>query len=382
MKITDIKTFTYDANWRNWLFVKVETDEGIYGWGEANVDGFETSSEAAIHIMSQYFIGKDPRNIELHWNKIYRDSTYRPSFIVASALGGIETALWDILGKSLNVPVYQLLGGACRKKILAYDNGWSFNKKPEDVIKSALNAVELGFKYLKWDPFGSSDLYFDPWETKQAVDLIRAVRKAVGDDIQLLIECHGRFSPDKAIKIAREIEEFKPYFYEEPVPPENVDALARVASSINIPVATGERICTHWDAREILEKNGAAILQPDIVHIGGILETKKLAHMAEVYYVPIAPHNAYGPVQCIANLHIDASTPNFLIQEFFYPDKPLYDEILKEPFHFPKDGYFDLPEKPGLGVDLDEEGLAKRPYQYRSVANLILWPDQKEDELK
>ncbi|MFC1941829.1 galactonate dehydratase [Chloroflexota bacterium] len=372
MKITAIKTFLCNADWRNWLFVKVETDEGIHGWGEGNVDGYDFASEAAIHTMSEYFIGKDPRDIELHWNTIYLESVYRPSFIIVSALAGIEMALWDILGKSLNVPVYRLLGGMVRSKIPAYDNGWFRGAtSPEDFAKAASDAVALGFKHLKWDPFGTSDLFPEPEEIARAKKYIKAVREAVGDDVHLLIECHGRFSPDKAIQIAREIEEYKPYFFEEPVPPDNIDALVRVASSINIPVATGERICTHWGAREILEKNGAAVLQPDIIHIGGILETKKLAAMAQAYYIPIAPHNAFGPVLCAASIHVDASTPNFLIQEFFYPDKPIYDEILKEPFFFPVDGFFNLPDRPGLGVDFDEKALSKRPFELRNVGRRL-----------
>lgn len=377
MKITAIKTYIYNANWRNWLFVKVETDEGIHGWGEANLDLFEYSSVAAIQTLSQYFIGKDPRHIERHWNMVYRDSYYRPDFIVVSALGGIEIALWDILGKSLDMPVYQLLGGAFRTTIQAYDNGWcSGVKSPEDYATAAKKAVAEGFKYLKFDPFWLSDLFVEPEQIAQSRERVRAVREAVGNDVQLLLDCHGRFSPDKAIQVAREIEEYKPYFFEEPVPPDNIDALVRVAVSINIPVATGERLCTQWSVREILEKNGAAILQPDIVHFGGILQTKKLAHMAQAYYIPISPHNAYGPVQTAASLHVDASTPNFLIQEFFYPDKPLYDEILKETFFFPKNGYFELPSKAGLGVDINEEALSKRPYKYTSVANTFYEKDE------
>jgi galactonate dehydratase len=373
MKITDIKTYLYHAGIANWQFVKIETDEGIHGWGEACLDGYDLASVAAVETMKEYFLGKDPRNIELHWDTIYRESVYRPDYIIMSALSGIEQASWDILGKSLNVPVYQLLGGAFRTKILAYGNGWTRGARtPEDTAEAALKAVAQGYKYLKWDPFGGTTALFpQPAEIKKAAERIRAVREAVGDDIQLLIEAHGRFSPDKAIEVAHEIEEYKPYFYEEPVPPDNIGALVRVARSIKIPVATGERICTHWGALEILEKSGAAILQPDIVHIGGILETKKLAIMAQTYYIPVAPHNAYGPVQTAANLHIDASIPNFLIQEFFYNDLTAYNEILKEPFPYAKDGYFDLPTKPGLGVDIDEKALAKRPYQYTNIGRRI-----------
>ena len=373
MKITDIKTYLYHAGIANWQFVKVETDEDIHGWGEACLDGYDLSSVAAVETMKEYFIGKDPRNIELHWDTIYRESVYRPDYIIMSALSGIEQASWDILGKSLNVPVYQLLGGAFRTKIPAYGNGWTLGAKtPEDTAKAAVKAVADGYKHLKWDPFGGTTaLYPDPVEIKMVKERIKAVREAVGDDVQLLLDVHGRFSPDKAIEIAREIEEYKIYFYEEPVPPDNIDALVRVARSINIPVATGERICTHWGALEILEKSGAAILQPDIVHIGGILETKKLAIMAQTYYIPIAPHNAYGPVQTAATLHIDASIPNFLIQEFFYGNITEYNEILTEPFPYAKDGYFDVPTKPGLGVDIDEKALAKRPYQYTNIGRRI-----------
>lgn len=365
MKISAIKTFIFNAVWRNWVFVKVETDTGIYGWGEASLEGNEPAVEAAVKTMTQYFIGKDPRDIELHWNTVYRNSYWRPSLVISSALGGIEIALWDILGKSLDVPVYRLLGGVFRERIPAYNNAWYFNARtPEDFARAATKVVDLGFKYLKWDPFWATDLFIEPEKIAEAKACVGAVREAVGPDVQLLIECHGRFSPDWAIKIAREIEEYKPYFFEEPVPPDNIEACIRVARSINIPVATGERMCTHLGARQLLEKGGAAILQPDIIHIGGIMETKKLASMAHAYYVPIAPHCASGPALTAANIHVDASTPNFLIQEFMLSDKPLYDEILKEPFFFPRDGYFELPTQPGLGVDFNEEALAGRPYKY------------------
>ncbi len=373
MKITDIKTYLYHAGFMNWQFVKVETDEGIHGWGEACLDGYDLASVAAVETMKEYFVGKDPRKIELHWATIHRECTYRPSFLIMSALSGIEQASWDILGKSLNVPVYQLLGGAFREKIPAYGNGWSRGAEtPEEIASAAMQAVKDGYRYLKWDPFaGTTALYSNPAEIKIAKERVGAVREAVGDEVQLLIEGHGRFSPDVAIQIAREIEEYNPYFFEEPIPPDNIDALIRVARSIKIPVATGERICTHWGAIEILEKGGAAVLQPDVVHIGGILETKKLAHMAEAYYIPIAPHNAYGPVQTITNLHIDASTPNFTVQEYFYGDKVWYDQICREPFAYPKDGFFDIPTKPGLGIDIDEKALAKRPYEYANVGRRI-----------
>lgn len=380
MKITAVKTFLFHANWRNWLLVKVETDEGLYGWGEASLEGYELAVQAAAKTMSAYFIGKDPLEIERHWNTVYRNSYWRPSLVIVSALAGIEIALWDIMGKHFNVPVYKLLGGAFREKIRAYNNGWYLHaKNPEDYARAAKDAVASGFRYLKWDPFWPSDIFVEPEEISRAKERIRIVREAVGSEIHLLIEGHGRFSPDMAIKIAREIEEFNPFFFEEPVPPDNIDACVRVAKSIRIPVATGERLCTHWSARPLLEKSGAAILQPDIIHIGGILEVKKLAAMASAYYIPIAPHNANGPVLTAASIHVDASTPNFLIQEFFLPDKPLYDEILKEPFFFPSNGFFSLPTRPGLGVDIREKALVKRPYQYRDLGAWQFTPLEESD---
>ena len=380
MRITGVRTFLFNAAWRNWVFVKVETDEGLYGWGEASLEGYELAVEAAIKTMSEYFLNKDPLEIERHWNTVYRNSYWRPSIVIVSALAGIEIALWDIMGKYFNVPVYKLLGGSFRTKIRAYNNGWYLNaKKPDDYARAAKETVASGFKHLKWDPFWPSDLFIEPEEISRAKECIRTVREAVGSEINLLIECHGRFSPDMAIRIAREIEEFKPYFLEEPVPPDNIDACVRVAQSIKIPVATGERLCTHWSARPLLEKNGAAILQPDIIHIGGILEAKKLAAMASAYYIPIAPHSASGPVLSAASVHVDASTPNFLIQEFFLPDKYLYDEILEEPFLFPSKGFFSLPTKPGLGIDIKEATLAKRPYQYRDLGAWQFAPLEESD---
>lgn len=311
---------------------------------------------------------------------MYRNSYWRPSPVIASALGGVEIALWDILGKSLDVPVYRLLGGAFRRRIRAYNNAWYFNARtPDDFARAAAKVVDIGFQYLKWDPFWGTDLFIEPDKVAEAKACVRAVREAVGPDVQLLIECHGRFSPDRAIHIAREIEEYKPYFFEEPVPPDNIEACIRVAHSINIPVATGERMCTRLGARQLLERSGAAILQPDVIHIGGILEAKKLASMAHAYYIPIAPHCASGPALTAANIHVDASTPNFLIQEFMLSDKPLYDEILKEPFFFQQEGFFELPSRPGLGVDFDEVALTKRPYKYIDLGAWQFAPMDESD---
>ncbi len=372
MKITNIKTFLVDARWRNWVLVKVETDEGVHGWGDASMEMNEdTAPEAAIKRMSDHFIGKDPRSIELLWHTVYRDTWYHPCYVMESALASIEIALWDILGKSLNAPVYQLLGGACRPRVRTYANGWySKAGSIDDYGKLAQDAASFGFKHLKIDPFWPSDLYGEPEEIDRPREIIRTVRQAVGPNTHILVEGHGRFNADRAIQIARALEEYKPYFFEDPVPPENVDVLARVTSSISIPVCSGERTCTHWQAREIIERNAVSIFQPDVVHIGGISETRKAAAMASAHYIPLSLHNPNGPAQTAASIHIGASTRNFLFTEFFYPDLPIYVEILKEPLPF-SGGCFDLTGRPGLGIDFDEEALLKRPPKpYRGVSAL------------
>jgi galactonate dehydratase len=365
MKITAIKPFLCNAIWRNYVFVKVETDEGIHGWGEASMEFNEDIAvEAAIRRISEYYIGKDPRTIELHWNNVHRNTWYYPCYVIESALGGIDIALWDILGKILNTPVYQLLGGACRDKVQAYANGWySGARRIEDYAELALKTVGLGYKHIKFDPFWPSDLYGEPEEIRRPKDIIRVIREAVGPDIHLLIEAHGRFAVDRAIQIGREIEEYRPYFLEDPVRPEDIDGLARVTTSINVPVASGERTCTHWGAREILEKRAVSIYQPDVIHIGGISEMKKVASMASAHFIPISIHAGNGPVQTAADIQVGASIRNFLfVETFYHPDKQVYDEILKEPLNY-TNGAFDLPQGAGLGIDLDERALLKHPPQ-------------------
>jgi len=369
MRITDIKTFIYHTAW-NWLFVKMETDEGITGWGEATTHGHEKDVEAAIHNLKEYLKGKDPRHIELHWSTMFRDSYWRPSFIITSAMSGVEMAMWDILGKSLGAPVYMLLGGPCRERIPIYHNGWWFKaKNPDDYVRLAKETVDKGAKALKWDPLWQCDVFSSREQIQGVVENVRAVREAVGDDIELMIDCHARLCPSLSIQLAHRLEEFKPFWYEEPIPTDaSVEDLARVASSINIPVCVGERIPTRWCFRDIFEKRATAVINPDIGHAGGILETKKIADMAHAYYISSSPHSAGGPVLNAASLHVDASTPNFLIHEFFSPDIPYYEEILTEPFPIMKDGLIELPTKPGLGVEIREEALSRRPYMYHDLS--------------
>ena len=376
MKIEAIKTFPFRCGWRDWIFVKVYTDEGIAGLGESGLGAYERSVVDMVEDLEEYFVGKDPRQIELHWNTVLRNSYWYPSVTLTSALAGIEMALWDILGKSLGVPVYMLLGGACHPRIKVYNNAWYLSARSlDDFAELARKAVEQGFKHLKWDPFWGYDVFVDREQRSRARECVRIVREAVGDDVELLIEMHGRFSPDTAIRIAHELEEFNPFWIEEPLPPNcTVDALAEVKAATRIPVATGERVSTRWGFWELIEKQAAAIIQPDVICCGGLLEAKKVAAMAQVHYIGVAPHSASGPALAAANIHLDAGTPNFLIQEFFYPDHPAYEEILLEHFLYPKDGFIELPTRPGLGLELNEELVRGKPFQYRRESTLSgLW---------
>ena len=365
MKITAVKTYPVSAGWRDWLFVKVETDEGIHGWGEATLLGYTRTIAGAVQdLVGNDLIGKNPFDIELHFSTLFRNCWFRPSIVLLSAIGGVEMALWDILGKSLGVPVYRLLGGACRDKIALYNNTWYFSaKKVEDFGFLAAEAVKQGAKHLKWDPFWGMDIYFEKSELQRAKKCVSIVREAVGNDVELLIEMHGRFIPANAIGVAKELEELDTYWYEEPNQSQcSLKDLARIAQATKVPIAGGEKVLTRWHFWELLENRILGVAQPDITWCGGISETKKIANMAEVFYTKIAPHSASGPGLALACFHLDACLPNFLIQEFFYPDLDLYDELLLEPFTRPTNGYMPLPDKPGLGFNVDEDALKKRPY--------------------
>ena len=378
MKVTGIKTFIYRASF-NWLLVKIDTDEGISGWGEATMQSATKATEAAVHDLGEnYLMGKDPRQIELHFSTMLRNSYWRPCVVLYSAISGLEMAMWDILGKSLNVPIYTLLGGVCNPRLKTYHNGWWFGAKSHrDYARLAKDMVDNGARALKFDPLQGCDYFIDRQQAKRVVEAIRLVREAVGDDVELLIDVHARLSPDNSIKLAREVEQYRPYWWEEPIPTDaSVDDLARVASSINIPVVVGERIYTRWGFRDVFEKRATAIINPDIAHEGGILETKKIADMAHAYYVRISPHSAGGPILTAASIQLEACTPNFLLHEFFSPDMPYYEEVVKEPFPIMKDEFIELPTKPGLGIELNEEALGNRPYKYFNIGNL--WATHEE----
>jgi len=371
MKVTGVETFLVDDVVRNWVFVRVHTDQGVSGVGESTTEWSEKAVEAAIGHLQRYLVGKNPFDIEAHFQRMYRDAYWRSGPVVNSAISGIEQALWDIIGKQLEVPVYKLLGGRCRDKIRVYANGWYEGlKTPEEFADAAADVVKKGYTALKWDPFGASDLVLERDDAKAAVKCVEAVREAVGDDVELLIEGHGRLNINSAVQVAKDLEPFRPYFFEEPIPSENVDALAKVAAKTNIPIATGERLFTKFGFREVLEKQAADIIQPDPCHDGGILETKKIAAMAETYYVPVAPHNPNGPVATAASIQLATCIPNFVMLEGVWEwDVPWRSEVVTEPFTV-HNGYVEVPNRPGLGVELDEEVISKHPFR---ATDQFLW---------
>ncbi len=367
MKITSIETFLVFAAWRNWVFVRVSTDAGLTGCGEATLEGKEKAVVAAIGELESYLIGQDPTQIERHVARLYGDPFWRGGPVLMSAISGIEHCLWDITGKAYGQPVYKLLGGACWDGIKVYANGWFDGAKtPDEYARSAAAAVAQGYTALKWDPFGGVYGALQPAQAQRAVDCVRAVREAAGAEVELLIEVHGRLTPSEAIVMSHRFAEFHPSFYEEPVPPENIDAMALVARQSAIPVATGERLFGRHGYRELFEKQAAAIIQPDPCHAGGILETKKIAAMAEPYYMRLAPHNPNGPVATAVCLHIAACTSNFLILETTLDTgAPWRDEMLTTPLPV-QNGVMPLPTAPGLGIELNVAAFAAHPYQPRT----------------
>ncbi|MEE1019247.1 MAG: galactonate dehydratase [Acutalibacteraceae bacterium] len=363
MKVTDIKTFTVDCFRTNWVFVKVYTDEGIDGVGEATLEYKEKALLGAVEHIKEYLVGQDPRDIERHYHDIYRDAYWRGGAVLMSALSAVETALWDILGKSLNVPVYRLLGGKIRDKVRIYVNGWFAGAKtPAEFAEKARIAVKRGVTAMKWDPFGKSYLEISNKDLNTALECIGAVRDAVGSEVDLLIEGHGRFNVPTGIKIAQQLEQFGVMFFEEPVPPDNLEALKAVRDKSPVAISAGERLYTRQAFRELFEKRAADYIQPDISHAGGIMELKKIAAIAESCYIPFAPHNPSGPVANAATLQLAACVPNFSILEIMYSDVDWRKDVTNESLEY-SDGYISIPDNPGIGIEINEKECLKHPYK-------------------
>ncbi|MDQ6603220.1 MAG: mandelate racemase/muconate lactonizing enzyme family protein [Chloroflexota bacterium] len=368
MRVTDVKTFlVHPGVGKNWLLVKVETDEGIHGWGESYTQADrDTAIEAHILAMKRYVIGRDPFAIKHFTTVMYLDwAGKRGAMDFYSALSGIEQALWDIAGKAAGQPVYNLLGGRCRNKIRVYANGWGEGAKtPEQRAEAARQVVARGFTALKFDPFpGPWREIIDRDQERQAVANVRAVREAVGPDVDMLIEVHRRLAPVYAIRVARMMEEFDPFWYEEPVSSRNMGGLVAAKRGINLPVVTGEELYTKAEFRAVFEQGAADIINPDICNCGGILELKEIAAMAEAYSVAVSPHNYNSTtVGLSATAQLCATIPNFLITEYFVNFEAVGKEISTGTL-VAENGYLTLPTAPGLGIEIDEEALAR--YAYR-----------------
>ncbi len=367
MKITDVKAFTMDAFRTNWTFIKVETDEGLYGWGEASLGTREKALEGCVEDLKRMVVGRNPIDIEKMWFEVYRDSYWKGGPVMMSALSGIEIACWDIAGKFYNTPVYNLLGGRMRDKVKMYANAWFTGaRQPEDFAQAAKKTVDMGVKALKWDPFGKAHMTLSLEEMDKAIRIVGAVRDAVGPHVDLLIECHGRFNPFTAIEMSRQLAPFHPMLIEEPTVPDNIDSLKRVRDHSMIPVAAGERFYGKYHFWDVLHKEAIDIAQPDIFHTGGILESKKIAAMCEANHIPVSFHNPSGPISNAAILQLAACTPNFLIHEIMFTDGSFRFEVTDEEVVF-EDGYICIPEKPGLGIEVNEDVFEKYPYKPRNL---------------
>lgn len=371
MKITRVKPVLADGGHRVFVFVKVETDQdGLVGWGEASLEGKPRAVSGCIEDMEAMIVGQDPRRVEHCWQILYRSGFWRLGVIGLSALSGIDQALWDIKGKELGRPVYELLGGAVRDKVRMYTHFGGAT--PDEAARNALAKVERGWTAIKTVPVPITRILDGPRVLKQAEARLRAVREAVGDEIDILLDMHGRLTPQMAIQYGKLFEPYHPLFLEEPCQAENPAAMAPVARALSTPIATGERLFTRWGFREILEHQAASLLQPDTCHAGGISEVRKIAAMAEVYYAGIAPHNPYGPVSTAACVQVALASPNFVIQEMVDPEvSPEAISLVKEPLEV-VDGHILPPARPGLGVEVDEAACARRQPDWPRADSLTL----------
>ena len=376
MRITDFRSFLvrpavdpaaipdiYTAA-KNLLFVRLETEDGLHGWGECYTQADrDIQIEAHLQQLERYVVGWDARRIKPFTDAAYNDfAARRGAMDYYSAVSGIEQALWDLAGKRAGVPVYELLGGAVRDRLRVYANGWARTTSHGELAARARAVVARGFTALKFDPVpGPWRSFITREQEDETVARVAVVREAVGPDVDILLEIHRRLAPMHAVRIARRVEEFEPYWFEEPVLAENIDALADARAEIDIPVVTGEELYTKFEFREVFERGAADIINPDVCNVGGILELKEIAAMAEVYFVAVAPHNYNSTmVGLAATLQAAATMPNFIITEYFMNLEPWGREVATPPFEV-EESHITLSDRPGLGIDLDEAALARSP---------------------
>ncbi len=357
-----------------WLFVRVETEEGIVGWGEGtNFPGVQPIATAVQNLRS-VVVGESAWDIEKIWNRMYRYLYYNGmGGVVLAAISGIDTALYDVVGKKLGVPVYKLLGGQAQEKLRIYANGWieGVPRTPEALAARTKELVAKGYTGCKFDPFTTTPMNREVTQRdlRSAVAQVKAVREAGGPDYDIAIDVHGRWNTKSTIEIIRALEPYRLFFYEEAVPPENVAAMVEVQRSVNVPLATGERIFSRHGFRELLERQAVRIIQPDIARTGGITEFKKIAAMADTYFIPVAPHNPNGPICTIASIHACLSIPNFLILEFFEPDEPVFREIVVGGLRRDQEAVYPI-NAPGLGINITDDFLRKYRFDEKKTEEM------------
>ncbi|WP_108251463.1 mandelate racemase/muconate lactonizing enzyme family protein [Planctomonas deserti] len=363
MRITKLDTVTVDFYRTNLIFLVVRTDEGITGVAEATLEGQELAVHGAVRLLEQAVVGKDPTRISQLIYETARNGYWRGGPVTGTAFSALEMALWDISARALGVPVHRMLGGAIRDRVRAYANGWfSGASKPEHFAEAAVATVASGFRGLKWDPFEASDLHLTDRDIDRMLEPVAAVRDAVGSDVELFIEGHGRFDVPTAIRVARRLEQFNPVFFEEPCPPEGVDAMIEIRRHSPVAIAAGER----WYGRQgfvsALERGAVDFVQPDVTHAGGLLELSFISTLAAHHYVPFAPHNPSGPLSTAATLQLGATLPNFRYLEIMAIDVPWRSDISDERLQLTADGDVMIPEGVGLGIELDFDAIADHPY--------------------
>ena len=358
MKITRIDTFKYWVDWCNWLFVRISTDEGLTGWGEGSLHGAIDAVEAAIREYTPHLIGQDPAGPEHHWHRLYNAWRWRGGAVFTSALSALDIALWDLEGKRLGVPVARLLGGVFRTSLRGYASHWLQGAQtPEDAFNGAREAVSRGFTAFKCRPFSHEGLLAnEAGEIRKAAALVEGAREGLGPDGEIFIECSELLSPRTAVLMDEALHPFRPGWFEEPIPFENAAAMVQLQRDIRTPIATGERLLSRFEYRELLEHGGCRIVQPDLMHAGGFTECRKIAAMADMHYVPVAPHNPGGPICTAAAMHLAAAIPNFLILEQMEPQRTFRDSVSSVPIRFEL-GHFLLPEGPGLGIEPNLDAL-------------------------
>ncbi len=359
MKITELHTYLVGNPWKNWVFVKVLTDEGLYGWGEATSGLSAKPGEEQVKELARFVIGEDPLQPERLWNRMYK-GVYLNTYV---GMNAIEIACWDILGKAMGKPIWQLLGGKQHSKLRVYANGWY--KGPRDpgfFGEAASRLKEMGYTAIKFDPFGAAYRFFSNAEERRSLDLVRAVRQAVGDDMDILIEGHDRFSVATAIRLGKQLEEYHPMWFETPVMSTDIAATIEVARAINVPVASGERFSRLSEIFDLVAPRAVSIIQPETLRIGGISGARKACAIAEAGEAFIALHQAQSPLNTAVNTHIHATIPNFLIQENFddFLEPWAHDVVRGTPRV--RDGFIEPTDLPGLGIELDEQEMLKHPY--------------------